>query len=199
MLTKKQIQNKVYYDRSTGEFFVIKTKRSRLASDPLGSALNSGYILITVDGIKFMAHHLVMLYEYGIYTDKVIDHIDGNPSNNKKENLRIVSHKVNMKNKATNRNNKTGINGVQLIGGTYYLFVSGKYICSSKSKTEIKKRSVSELKKEGFHKNHGERPPVDVDEIKRKVEVRRKHCRRGDYERAETLKKVRMIRSGNDD
>ena len=110
----------------------------------------SGHTIITVDGIKLMAHHLVMLYEYGISTKKIVDHIDGDPSNNKRENLRLVSHQENMKNKAINKNNKTGINGVQFVDGLYLLFISGKYICSSKSKEDIKKISVSELKKEGF-------------------------------------------------
>lgn len=194
MLTKEQIQNKVYYDRSTGEFFMVKTKGRMLVNDPLGAIVPSGHTVITVDGIKLMAHHLVMLYEYGISTKKIVDHIDGDPSNNKRENLRLVSHQENMKNKAINKNNKTGINGVQFIDGLYLLFISGEYICSSKSKKDIKKISVSELKKRGFHKNHGERPPVNIDKIKERVSIRRKHCRSGNYERSKTLEKVRGVR-----
>jgi hypothetical protein len=42
-----------------------------------------------------------------------IDHIDGNPSNNKLDNLRDVSHSVNLQNrKSATRKNKTGFLGV---------------------------------------------------------------------------------------
>lgn len=42
----------------------------------------------------------------------VIDHIDGNPANNKKSNLRITSQNKNLLNRALLSNNTTGIAGV---------------------------------------------------------------------------------------
>lgn len=52
-----------------------------------------------------MMHQLVM-------NAKGIDHIDGNPKNNQKSNLRIVTHSENMKNMKLSENNTTGCKGV---------------------------------------------------------------------------------------
>ena len=43
---------------------------------------------------------------------KFIDHIDGNPSNNKIENLREATNNQNQHNKTINSNNKSGIKNV---------------------------------------------------------------------------------------
>ncbi len=42
----------------------------------------------------------------------VIDHLDGNPLNNKKNNLRICTHAENMRNSKIRINNKSGYKGV---------------------------------------------------------------------------------------
>lgn len=44
--------------------------------------------------------------------DQVVDHIDGNPLNNSKRNLRAISHADNMKNRRVHKNNKIGFKGV---------------------------------------------------------------------------------------
>lgn len=44
--------------------------------------------------------------------NEVVDHIDGNPANNKKSNLRVTKQGKNVLNKALMRNNKSGIAGV---------------------------------------------------------------------------------------
>lgn len=61
----------------------------------------------------YMAHRVVYELHFGpIDSQLVIDHIDGNPENNKIENLRLVGQSVNARNVKKNRNNKTGTSGV---------------------------------------------------------------------------------------
>lgn len=61
-----------------------------------------GYITRDVKGQKLLFHRMIMNCPAGMY----VDHIDGDPTNNKKENLRIVTHQQNMMNKMKRNNRK---------------------------------------------------------------------------------------------
>jgi hypothetical protein len=64
----------------------------------------SGYIM---NG-KELIHRVIMSAKKGFD----VDHIDGNPLNNKKENLRICSHGENCRNQKKSKNNTSGYKGV---------------------------------------------------------------------------------------
>ena len=55
---------------------------------------------------------MAWLYIYGEFPDSEIDHIDGNGLDNKKTNLRSVTHKENAKNAKLCKNNTSGVCGV---------------------------------------------------------------------------------------
>lgn len=61
----------------------------------------------------YMVHRIIYELHFGpLEKGKVIDHIDGNSSNNLISNLRLVTQKVNSRNSKISSNNKTGIMGV---------------------------------------------------------------------------------------
>lgn len=61
----------------------------------------------------YRAHRIVYLLHYCSIDSKcVIDHIDGNPFNNKIENLRSVTCSENTRNRSKNKNNSSGLFGV---------------------------------------------------------------------------------------
>jgi hypothetical protein len=65
------------------------------------------------NGRRYYAHRIIWLLKYNsIPSDKVIDHIDGNPFNNQLSNLRLVSQHTNARNRKILPTNTTGINGV---------------------------------------------------------------------------------------
>ena len=57
---------------------------------------------------KVYIHRLVLCTPEGMATD----HINGNPLDNRKENLRICSKKENLRNRGKQKNNKSGYKGV---------------------------------------------------------------------------------------
>lgn len=78
-------------------------------------------------GVKatYAVHRIVWALHHPIDSSKVIDHIDGNPWNNRIENLREVCHKVNARNMKKSRTNKSGVTGVcfkkNTDGNTYWI------------------------------------------------------------------------------
>ena len=73
--------------------------------DPLG------YSYVTWRRKHYAVHRVVFLLTYG-YLPDCIDHIDGNPSNNRTENLRPATRLQNQFNRRPNTRSKTGIKNV---------------------------------------------------------------------------------------
>lgn len=81
--------------------------------DVVGSNDN-GYWRVHALGSHFKAHKIVWALNNNFENQEGlhIDHIDGNPSNNRIENLRLVDPFLNARNKPMMKNNTSGIHGV---------------------------------------------------------------------------------------
>lgn len=89
-----------------------------------GWANSKGYIDVNVDGKKFKAHRVAWLIENGSlpeYPGFQIDHINGIRTDNRIENLRIVTSSENSKNSGLPVSNTSGVKGV------YWHKQSGKW------------------------------------------------------------------------
>lgn len=71
-------------------------------------------IRIQIDGVSsnYLAYRLIWAFHNGCWPSETIDHIDGNQSNDRIENLRDVEFQENCKNLAVQANNKSGVRGV---------------------------------------------------------------------------------------
>jgi hypothetical protein len=78
-----------------------------------GSLKPHGYTIVEIDGKPIMAHWIVWIMHNGSF-DGQIDHIDGNRSNNKIENLRVVTQAQNQWNRKISANNTIGVKGIRL-------------------------------------------------------------------------------------
>lgn len=97
-----------------GDDLYWKAPRGRRnINQPAGYICKSnGYRAFWLDNKKYYAHRIVFLMTHG-YVPKIIDHIDGNRSNNSPENLREASQSQNNINrKRPAKTNSTGYTGV---------------------------------------------------------------------------------------
>ena len=73
-----------------------------------------GYIHVKIKAKAFKAHRLVFLYHHG-YLPECVDHIDGDKTNNKIENLRAATKEENCHNQKIRSTNKSGYKGVKWV------------------------------------------------------------------------------------
>ena len=93
----EEMKQYLSYDPETGHFTWIKLKLfSHLKVGDIAGTLSDGYILINFNYKKYRAHRLGWLFTYGKWPNNHIDHIDGNRSNNKINNLRDVTPQENL-------------------------------------------------------------------------------------------------------
>lgn len=112
-LTQSQLKELFFYDDSTGIFkWNKKICRHVIVGSIAGSVYQDGYVLIKVFGKRYVAHRLAWLYVYGQFPDGELDHINGNRSDNRIANLRVVTRQGNQQNKARQENNTSGQTGV---------------------------------------------------------------------------------------
>lgn len=127
-----------------GEFY----RKSNL-NKVSGWTSKDGRKYIHYDGQSYFAHRVAWAFNYG-QPDEDIDHIDGNPSNNKLENLRSVKHIHNQQNLLKARkDNKSGFLGVA------YHSQTGRYtaqIWINKKKKHIGIFKTPELAHEAYLK-----------------------------------------------
>lgn len=74
--------------------------------------MNTGYVEVQIDGMRFLAHRLAWFYVNGSWPKTNIDHRDRDRANNRYDNLREATQAQNTINKSVQSNNKLGVQGV---------------------------------------------------------------------------------------
>ena len=98
-LTIDRLKEVLSYDPETGVFTHISPRKKIRVGEVSGHLDSSnGYITLRIDKKKYYGHRAAFLYMTGNWPNNVVDHIDGNRSNNKWENLRDVTRTVNQQN-----------------------------------------------------------------------------------------------------
>jgi hypothetical protein len=76
-----------------------RTTNGRSAGRVAGSVSGKGYLCVEIEGVSYKAHRIVVALETDAWPDGETDHINGDPSDNRIDNLRVVTVVGNMSNK----------------------------------------------------------------------------------------------------
>ena len=131
-MDQQTLQELLHYDATTG-IFTWRTRAGRQAAGSVAGSCKGtgGYVRVMLGGTLYLAHRLAFLYVTGAWPANTVDHINGNPVDNRWSNLRDVTPRVNNQNRHASRTrNKTGFLGVtqDTRDGRFYasIFVAGR-------------------------------------------------------------------------
>lgn len=117
-LTQARVKELLDYNPETGVFtWRFSRGGAAVAGGKAGSLNQRGYVALTVDCRKWLAHRLAWLYVHGNCPDG-IDHINGNCADNRIANLRPASQTFNLGNTRKHSNNTSGFKGVTFCRST---------------------------------------------------------------------------------
>lgn len=133
---------------------------SKYANTEVGT-LKSGRKILSLDGKKHKVHRIIWIICHGQSPENHIDHINGNPEDNRLENLRDVTNAENHKNRKIPKTNTSGVHGVswykrkqkwqamiRTSGGHLHLGYFDSLDEAAKARKEAEKLH-------GYHVNHG--------------------------------------------
>lgn len=154
------------YDNNTGLFTWLVTVNNNKASKGVvaGHRHKKGrvdYVFIGLKGKMYRAHRLAWLYSYGEWPKGQIDHINGDPTDNRICNLRVVDNSENGKNRGKYITNKSGVVGVHWSSknkkwiSSITFNMKTMYLGSFDDKKDAAKARKKAEVKYGFHENHG--------------------------------------------
>lgn len=135
-----------------------KTWNTRFADKQAFTATSRGYHIGTIEYIMVKAHRVAWAIYYGEWPE-VIDHINGDPADNRIANLRSISQGENLTNLARRSDNKSGVTGVYQFGDRWAAEVKrgGKktwlgYFDTFEDACAARQQAQAD---HGFHENHG--------------------------------------------
>lgn len=136
MLTQAYVQQLFAYDAETGDLIWRVSRTNRFPAGAVAGGVSrttrGGYIYerryISIDGRKYLAHHIVWLHVRGAWPSVEIDHRDGDALNNRLDNLREATRSQNAMN-VGRRAPRSGFRGVSQNGSGFAagIHAAGKY------------------------------------------------------------------------
>lgn len=123
MLTLEEARLLFRYDPETGGLIMLTGKRR---GHPVKARLGR-YLAVKFQGKQFVAHRVIWLLVHGEWPPFLLDHKDGDGTNNRLSNLRLATPQQNMSNMRVCKRNTTGIKGVSTKGNKFIASIYYNY------------------------------------------------------------------------
>jgi hypothetical protein len=145
-------------DAETGRiFWKKKIAKKVVVGEEAGTKRKDGYKRVNLFGQPYLVHRVVFSMRYGYCKDE-LDHINGDPSDNRLENIRAVTRSQQNMNRGINSNNTSGYKGVYWFKPTscwqVRIKVEGKYISLGYFKDIEKAAEAYKIGAEQHHKEY---------------------------------------------
>lgn len=102
----EELRKKFFYDEASGKLYRAPVE--------VGCSGKDGRKTLNINNRHYQLHRVIWAVHHGEWPDQFIDHIDGDPSNNKIENLRLSTPSENQQNRKIQSNNRSGYKGVSV-------------------------------------------------------------------------------------
>lgn len=111
-ISQDRLLDVLIYDPATGAFTWRVRTGAAQAGREAGAINKHGYRVIRIDTVLYYAHRLAWQIVHGAPPSKKIDHVNGDPADNRICNLRDVPQGRNCLNRGKASNNTSGYKGV---------------------------------------------------------------------------------------
>ena len=112
------------YDYANGNLFRRKATKGYAAGTRIGYQKEDGRWRTVIGARRYYLHRLIFQWFHG-YVPSEVDHVNGDHTDNRVENLRACSRSENQRNTGLRSSNKSGVKGVHSApGGTWIAMVA---------------------------------------------------------------------------
>lgn len=144
----EEVSSLLEYDHESGQLSWKKRPRELFVSDRSFRTWNTRYagtvagtyckgaVSIMIHRVAYSAHRVAWAIAYKEQPPVVIDHLDGDASNNRLSNLRATTQQINTKNRRKQTNNKSGITGIHFCTSRNKWVAQGHYTVDGKSRVK---------------------------------------------------------------
>ena len=113
MLSVARLRDVLHYSPDTGKWrWLVSFTNGIISGMVAGSIGKDGYRKIGIDGVSYRSIRLAVLYMTGRWPKDQVDHIDGNPINDRWENLREADLIQNQHNSRKHRDRSSSFKGM---------------------------------------------------------------------------------------
>ena len=120
------------YDIDTGKLYRIRDSSGKTWNHEkeITTVNSKGYLVVSItdsEGLKkaFFVHHICFYIHSGVEPLQLIDHINGNPTDNRFSNLRLANSSENNRNAKMRNDNASGFTGI------YWYKPTGKWVAQA--------------------------------------------------------------------